>query len=148
MIRNGLVCLRVSSFPFEGYITVVNVQMKRFFTVTLIVVGIFLVTVATVFILSRFSVVSGKSALSFALISGGVVAVLSLPVLIWLAVSSGNLENYSAFTVEEIGLTEDELTEAVGNWVYSRYKRRMEDEARFLEDEEGNVTCRVTVRKD
>jgi len=122
--------------------------MKRFFTVTLIVLGIFLVTVATVFILSRFSVVSGKSALSFALISGGVVAVLSLPVLIWLAVSSGNLENYSAFTVEEIGLTEDELTEAVGNWVYSRYKRQMEDEVRFLEDEEGNVTCRVTVRKD
>ncbi len=138
----------VSSFPFEGYIVIVNVQMKRYFTVTLIVLGIFLVTVATVFILSRFSVASGKPAMSFALISGGVVSALSLPILIWLAVGSGNLENYSAFTVEEIGLSEEELTEAVGNWVYSRYKRRMEDEAHFLEDEEGNVTCRVTVRRD
>jgi len=106
------------------------------------------VTVLTVFVLDRITAASGQSKLTFALIAGGVVAGLSLPVLIRLAVSSGNLENYSAFAVEEIDLNEDELTEAVGNWIYARYKRRMEDDARFLEDEDGNVTCRVTVRKD
>jgi len=138
----------VSSIPFGGYNAIVNVQTKKIFTVVLVALGVFLVTVLTVFVLGRITATSGQSLLSFALISGGVVAGLSLPVLIRLAVSSGNLENYSAFAVEEIDLNEEELTEAVGNWVYTRYKRRMEDDARFLEDEDGNVTCRVTVRKD
>ncbi len=125
-----------------------KVNMKRILTIAVIVLGIFLVTFVTVFLLTRISEASERSTLVVAFISGGIVAGLSLPVLIWLSLRPMNLDQYSAFTLEEIDLDEDELTEAVGNWIYARYKLRMEDEARFLEDEDGNVSCRVTVRKD
>ncbi len=138
----------VSSIRPGGYDPGVNVTMKRVFTIAAIVSGIFLVTVATVVILTRILAASEQPTFILALISGGIVAGLSLPVLIWLALKPVSLEQYSAFALEEIDLDEDDLTEAVGNWVYARYKRRMEDDARFLEDEDGNVTCRVTVRKD
>jgi len=138
----------VSTFPFDGYNDVVNVQIKKFFTVTLIVIGIFLVTVAAVFFLSRISAFSERPALFIALVSGGIVAGLSLPVFAWLTFRPGSLEDYSAFALEEIDMNEEDLKESVGNWIYFRYKRRMEGDARFLEDEDGNVTCRVTVRKD
>lgn len=122
--------------------------MRRILTIAVIVLGIFLVTLVTVFILTRISEASERSTLVVAFISGGIVAGLSLPVLIWLSLRPVNLDQYSAFTLEEIDLDEEELTEAVGNWIYARYKLRMEDEARFLEDKDGNVSCRVTVRKD
>lgn len=122
--------------------------MKRFLTVAIIVIGIFVVTAVTVFVLTRISETSDRSTLIVAFISGGIVAGGSLPVLIWLSLRPQNLENYSAFALEEIDLDEDELTEAVGNWIYIKHKRQMENEVRFLEDEDGNVTCRVTVRKD
>ena len=125
-----------------------NVNMRRVLTIAVIVLGIFLVTAVTVFILTRISETSERTTVVVAFISGGMVAGLSLPVLIWLSLRPVNLEKYSAFTLEEIDLDEDELNEAVGNWIYARNKRRMEGEARFLEDEEGNVSCRVTVRKD
>ncbi len=125
-----------------------KVNMRRILTIAVIVLGIFLVTLVTVFILTRISEASERSTLVVAFISGGIVAGLSLPVFIWLSLRPVNLDQYSAFTLEEIDLDEDELTEAVGNWIYARYKLRMEDEARFLEDEDGNVSCRVTVRKD
>lgn len=122
--------------------------MKRLLTVTIIVIGIFLVTAVTVYILDMISETSDRSTLIFALISGAIVAGGSLPVLIWLSLRPANLENYSAYALEEMELSEDELNEAVGNWIYMKHKRRMENEARFLEDEDGNVTCRVGVRKD
>ena len=125
-----------------------SVQIKRFFTVFLIVTGFFLVTAAAVFFSNRISASSGKPLLFIALISGGIAAVLGLPVLVWLAFKPAGLDNYSAFTVEELDLNEEELTDAVRNWVFARYRRRMEEDVRFLEDEDGNVTCRVTVRKD
>lgn len=125
-----------------------KVNMRRILTIAVIVLGIFLVTLVTVFILTRISEASERSTLVVAFISGGIVAGLSLPVLIWLSLRPVNLDQYSAFTLEEIDLDEEELTEAVGNWIYARYKLRMEDEARFLEDKDGNVSCRVTVRKD
>lgn len=138
----------VSSWRSSGYDGGVNVNMRRVLTIAVIVLGIFLVTAVTVFILTRISEASERSTVVVAFISGGIVAGLSLPVLIWLSLRPVNLEKYSAFTLEEIDLDEDELNEAVGNWIYARNKRRMEGEARFLEDEDGNVSCRVTVRKD
>ncbi len=122
--------------------------MKRTLTIVAIVIGIFLVTAVTVFLMTRISENSDRSTIVVALIAGGIVAGLSVPVFIWQSLSPGNPEQYSAYALEEIDLDEEELTEAVGNWVYARYRRRMEDDARFLEDEDGNVTCRVTVRKD
>ena len=138
----------VYSFPFEDYNVDVNVQIKRFLTLCIIVVGIFLVTVAAVIILARITALQEKPAFYSALITGAVVAGLSLPVLIWLLLSSNRLEHYSAFEIEEIELSEDDLNQAVENWVYAHHKRRMEEDARFLEDDDGNVTCRVSVRKD
>ena len=138
----------VSSFPFEGYNTRVNIQIKRFLTLFMIVIGIFIVTVATVFILTRITALQEKPGFYSALIAGSVVAVLSLPVLVWLVLSSNRLEHYSAYAIEEIELSEDDLNQAVENWVYAHHKRRMEEDARFLEDDDGNVTCRVSVRKD
>lgn len=138
----------VYSWGRYDYIIDVNVKMKRFLTVAIIVIGIFIVTAVTVFLLTRISENSDRSTMIVALISGGIVAGGSLPVLIWLSLRPQNLENYSAYTLEEIDLDEDELAEAVENWIYIKHKRRMENDVRFLEDEDGNVTCRVTVRKD
>jgi hypothetical protein len=126
----------------------VNIQIKRFLTVFLIASGIFLVTAASVYISNRILSASERPVLFFALISGGIAAALSLPIFFRLAFKPAGLENYSAFTVEEMDLNEDELTEAVRNWVFAKHQLRMGDDVRFLEDDDGNVTCRVTVRKD
>jgi hypothetical protein len=138
----------VSSWRQDGYDVDVKANIKRTLTVIAIVIVIFLVTAVTVFLMTRISENSDRSTIVVALIAGGIVAGLSVPVFIWQSLSPGNPEQYSAYPLEEIDLDEDELTEAVGNWVYARYRRRMEDDARFLEDEDGIVTCRVTVRKD
>ncbi len=122
--------------------------MNRFVRIFLIVVGIFLATAITMYLLVRFYNSEGLSLFSSSLIAGGIVAGLSLPVLLWLVLKSPSLDSYSGFALEEIELDEDELADAVSHWVYGNSKKRVEGELRFLEDEDGTVTCRATVRKD
>lgn len=113
-----------------------------------IVSGLFIVSVVTAMFIPRAGGEEGPSILAAALISGGIVAAAALPFILWLAVKPIRPDQYSAYTLEEIELDERELNDAVGNWVYARYRKRAEEDARFLEDEDGSVSCRVTVRKD
>lgn len=122
--------------------------MNRFLRILFIVVGIFLATAITMYILARFNPADGMSLLSSSLVAGGIVAGLSIPVLLWLVLKAPSLDSYSGFALEEIDLDEDDLNEAVSNWVYAEKKKRLEGDLRFLEDDDGNVSCRVTVRKD
>jgi len=138
----------VSSWRWAGYDSGVKANIRNVLTFAGIVIGVFLITTVTVFFLVGFSEDSVRSVLLTALISGAVVAGLSLPAFIWISLRTSSAKQYSAYALEEIDLDEEELADAIGNWVYSRYKRRMENEARFLEDEDGEVSCRVTVRKD
>jgi hypothetical protein len=126
----------------------VNATLKRFLPSLITVAGIFAAAAVTIIITTRVAESTDRSTAFIALVTGAVAAGLSLPVLIWLSFRSPHLNRYSAYTLEELDLSQDDLTEAVGNWVYGRYRQRMENTPSFLEDEDGNVTCRVTVRKD
>jgi len=126
----------------------VKVNWNRILASLIIVSGLFAVSVVTALFIPRAGGEEGPSLLAAALISGGVVAAAALPFLLWLAVKPVKPDQYSAYALEEIELDEKELNDAVGNWVYARYRKRAEEDARFLEDEDGSVSCRVTVRKD
>lgn len=132
----------------EGYDCPVKFHLKKVIIVTCSVVGVFLVTTLLVFALSFSPSVSEKHPVVGALIIGTVIGTASLPLFVWLALRPSSLGNYAGYTLEEIELDEDELAEAVSNWVFAEHKRRIEGPVRFLEDEDGNVNCRVTVRKD
>ena len=122
--------------------------MNRFLRVLFIVVGIFLVTAVSTFTITRFSPTDGGSLLVASLAAAGIVAGLSIPVLLWLMLKAPSLDSYSGFQLEEVDLDEDDLNEAVSTWVYIHRKQRVEGELRFLEDDDGNVSCRATVRKE
>ncbi len=109
---------------------------------------VFFVTALLVFALSFSPAVAEKHPIVGALIIGAVIGTASLPLFIWLSLRPASLGTYAGFTLEEIELDEDELSEAVSNWVFAEHKRRIEGPVQFLEDEDGNVNCRVTVRKD
>jgi len=132
----------------RSYYRVVKVNAKRIMTSFFTVLGVFIVATVTIFIITRVDENADKSMAFIAVISGGIAAGLSFPVLIWFALRPPQLGKYSAYALEELTISEEELTEAVGNWVYVKYRQRTEDVPSFLEDEDGNVTCRVTVRKE
>ena len=123
-------------------------NLKKAIVVAAAVAGVFLVTTLLSFALSFSPSVSEKTPIGGALFIGAVISLASLPVFVWLALKPPSLDSYSGFTLEEMELDEDELFEAVSNWVFVKHKRRAEGSVRFLEDEDGNVGCRVTVRKD
>ena len=125
-----------------------KIQAKRALIVAAVAFGLFVLTALITFIIARVPVAEGRSLPVRSLVAGGVVGLASLPILIWLSLRPVSLEHYSAFALEEIELDEKELANAVENWVYANHRRRVEDDLRFLEDDEGNVTCRVTVRKE
>ena len=122
--------------------------MYRFFRIIFIVIGFFLVTALTVFFMVKLQSKVELTLVSSALIAGGIVAGLSIPVLLWLVLKAPSLDSYSGYALEEIEMNEEELSEAVANWVFTTHRKRVEDNLRFLEDDDGNVTCRLTVRKD
>ena len=86
--------------------------------------------------------------LAKSLMAGGIVTGLYLPMLAWLYLRPASLKRYSGFPLEELELNEEDLSEAISNWVYAKQKRRMEGRIQLLEDDAKNVICRVTVRKD
>jgi hypothetical protein len=132
----------------KQYDNKVKDTMNRFLRILGIIAGIFLVTAITVFILARFNPAEGMSLLSSSVLAAGIVAGLSIPVLLWLGMKAPSLNSYSGFALEEVDINETELSEAVSNWLYVHRRKRLEGELRFLEDDDGNVTCRATVRKD
>ena len=123
-------------------------NMNRFLRIILIVIGIFLATAISMFVMVKLQSSVDLTLISSSLIAGGIVAGLSIPVLLWLVLKTPSLDSYSGFALEEIDMNEDELAEAVANWVFTTHRKRVEDDLRFLEDDDGNVTCRVTVRID
>jgi len=127
---------------------VVKAITQRIMVTILVVVVVFLLAVAAVFILIRMQEGSDLPPWFVPVLSGGVFALISLPLLLWFAVRPPYLHQYSAFELEELTLNEEELTDAVKNWVFAKYRKRMEASPDFLENEDGEVTCRLTIRKE
>jgi hypothetical protein len=126
----------------------VKVNAKRIFMSFLTVVGVFVAATIGIVIVNLVNQDPEKSMWITALISGSVAAGLSFPVLIWFAIRPPQLGGYSAYALEEVSLTEEELIEAVSVWVFMKHRQRVEDVPTFLEDEDGNVSCKVMVRKE
>lgn len=126
----------------------VMIRVRKFFALLLIVIVLFIVATISVLMLVPFAEESGKSLLTAALICGGIVAVLSLAVLMLITFRYATPKEYQAFVLQEINLDEAEINQAIDNWAYARHQVRMEDKATFLEDEDGAVSCRIKVRKD
>ena len=122
--------------------------MNRYLRVLFIVAGIFLVTAVSTYAITRFNPAEGMSLLVSSLVAGGIVAGLSIPVLLWLVLKAPSLDSYTGFELEEVDLDEDELNDAVSTWIYIHRRKRVEGDLRFLEDDDGNVSCRATVHKD
>jgi len=123
-------------------------RVRKFFAFLLIVIVLFIVTMISVLMLVPLIEESGKSLMIAALICGGIVAVLSLPVFMWITFRYATPKEYQAFVLQEKDLDEAEINQALDNWAYARHRMRMEDKATFLEDEDGTVSCRIKVRKD
>jgi len=135
-------------FKLRVYNEVVKVITQRIMVAIVIVIVVFLLAVATVFILIRMQEGGDMPAWFVPLFSGGIFALISLPVLLWFAIRPPYLHRYSAFALEELTLNEEELTNAVRNWVFTKHRRIMEASPDFLENEDGEVTCRLTIRKE
>ncbi len=121
--------------------------LGRFLSVLLLIAGIFIATAVTTFFLTKTAPADGMQPVVRALIAGGVVAVVCMAVL-FLLFRRASMSGYSGYALEEMELDEDELTEAVTNWVFMAHRRRVEENLQFLEDENGHVSCRVKIRKD
>jgi len=126
----------------------VKVRIRKFFAFLLIVIVLFIVTTISVLLLVPLIEESGRSLLISGLICGGIVATLSLPIFMWITFRYATPKEYQAFVLEEITLGETEINQALDNWAYVKHRMRMEDKATFLENENGAVSCRITVRKD
>jgi len=126
----------------------VKAKIRNFFVFLLVVIVLFLVTTFSVFILVPLIEESGKSLLIAGVICGGIVATLSFPIFVWITLRYATLKEYQAFVLQEINLSEAEINQAIDNWAYTKHQMRMEDKATFLEDENGVVSCQITVRKD
>ncbi|PIE04572.1 MAG: hypothetical protein CSA76_03480 [Spirochaetales bacterium] len=123
-------------------------SLSRVLTVVFIVLGVFIIAALTVFFLSHTSVLSKLSLPVRSLVYGGVVALLVLPVLLFFILRNKSLSGYSVYALEDLELNEAELNDAVANWVFSKYRKHVEEDVQFLENEDGSVSCRVKVREE
>jgi len=76
-----------------------------------------------------------------------VVGLLLFPLYYWLRVRMEH-EDIQATRVTDLDLNERDLREAVDQWVYIHYGKKAEGSMDFTRDEDGAVSCRVTVRDD
>jgi len=72
---------------------------------------------------------------------------LMSPLFYWLRMrlDSSGIE---ATQLSDLELNERDVKEAVSNWVYIHYRKRLEGELEFGRDENGALSCKVTVRNE
>ncbi len=85
--------------------------------------------------------------LFYILLSAALSAVLLAPLFIWIR-SRGKEGGIEATQLSDLELNERDVREAVSNWVYIHYKKKMEGNMEFSRDENGALNCRITVRSE
>ena len=121
--------------------------IKRILVLIGLISGLFFISFLATGLLSRADILQNLGIGKFLIIACAITGIY-LPILIWLYLQASSLKHYSGVTLEEMELDEDELSEAVSNWIYFTHKKRMEGRVRFLEDKEKNIRCRVTIQAD
>ncbi|OQX28765.1 MAG: hypothetical protein B0D92_07210 [Spirochaeta sp. LUC14_002_19_P3] len=117
---------------------------KRTLYLILVSCGLFLIPMLTVLLLFWHG---GTQASLFnkALIVGTIVTALYLPILLRLYLRS---DTYTGIPLEEVELTEEDLKDAIADWVYIRRRKQLEGGIRLSEDKENNIKCRITIRTE
>lgn len=72
---------------------------------------------------------------------------LLAPLFYWLRIRLDN-SSIEATQLSDLELNERDVKEAVSNWVYIHYRKRLEGDLEFARDENGALSCKVTVRND
>jgi hypothetical protein len=74
-------------------------------------------------------------------------SILLTPLFYWLRVTleNGGIE---ATQLSNLELNERDVREAVSNWVYIHYNKKVEGGLEFSRDDSGVLNCKVTVRND
>ncbi|MCG8453625.1 MAG: hypothetical protein MI717_10640 [Spirochaetales bacterium] len=110
--------------------------------------SIFIASFGFIFALVQWTGKTSLAPLVEILIVAGVLTLWAGVFALWAFRPQKGLDGYAGYPLEELDLGEDELNDAVANWVFAHYRKRVEGEIRFLEDEDGGVSCRATVRKE
>jgi len=126
----------------------VNNKYKLVIKIISALLAVFVLLGAGYYFSGNFNKFSDLSLLLRSVVFGSAAAVIFLVFLVWIKTGSKSGNSYTAVTLEEIEVNEEELYEAVDNWVFFRHRKLREGRITFLEDDEGNVICRVMVRKD
>ncbi len=114
----------------------------------ILVVGTFFLSGVVFFVLSPDPAPEERTKPGSALIAALVVSGALLPVTSWLVFRASGKKPLTAYALEELDLNEDELRQAIRLWVFFHRDKQLEGDLRFLENEDGTVSCRVTVRKE
>ncbi|QEN09731.1 hypothetical protein EXM22_17710 [Oceanispirochaeta crateris] len=74
-------------------------------------------------------------------------SILLTPLFYWLRLTleNGGIE---ATQLSNLELNERDVREAVSNWVYIHYNKKVEGGLEFSRDDSGVLNCKVTVRND
>jgi len=69
------------------------------------------------------------------------------PLFYWVRIvmENGGIE---ATQLSGLELNERDVREAISNWVYIHYKKKVEGDLEFARDESGALSCKVSVRND
>lgn len=115
---------------------------------TAILAGLSFLIVCLATFLADFLILKNLSINIFQVVLIGFISTLLLaPLFYWLRIrldSSG----IDATQLSDLELNERDVKEAVSNWVYIHYRKRLEGELEFGRDENGALSCKVTVRNE
>ncbi len=83
----------------------------------------------------------------FIILSAAIGALLLAP-LFFLFRSMTRQGGIEATQLSDLELNERDVREAVSNWVFIHYKKKMEGDMEFSRDENGALNCKITVRSE
>ncbi|MDC7234913.1 MAG: hypothetical protein PQJ58_16895 [Spirochaetales bacterium] len=69
------------------------------------------------------------------------------PLFFWLRMKLDS-SSIEATQLSDLELNERDIKEAVSNWVYIHYRKKVEGDLEFSRAEGGTLNCKVTVRND
>ncbi|MDA3958704.1 hypothetical protein [Oceanispirochaeta sp.] len=115
---------------------------------TALLTGISFLIVAVAVILTDFLLLKNISISWFQVVLMALTSsVLLTPLFYWvrLMLEHGGIE---ATQLSNLELNERDVREAVSNWVYIHYNKKVEGGLEFSRDDSGILSCKVTVRND
>jgi len=115
---------------------------------TAILTGMGFVIVSISVFLTDFLLLKSIAFSWYQIVLFGLISSLFLsPLFYWIrtVMEHGGIE---ATQLSGLELNERDVREAVSNWVYIHYKKKVEGDLEFARDESGALSCKVSVRND